>query len=125
MKDWVSQGETSVIDKPEYHFVIEEFRRGADQMLFIHLRVYVWQKSVFKEIIRNWKLFRECVTCPVFAICGSTDTETWEHFVSFLGFQFLMNIICENGEQRRLFVHNKEENNNERAIKLQHSRLNE
>jgi hypothetical protein len=123
--EWVPQGEISVIEKPEYHFVIEEWKKGEHQMLFLHLTVHKWSLSVFKEILRNWKLFRQCVQCPVFAIGGTDDTEKWERFVSTLGFLPLQNVICENGAERRLFIHsNKEKEHDERPIKPEHQRLN-
>jgi hypothetical protein len=104
---WVPQGETAVLDKPEYYFALEEFRRGEDQMVFVHITVRKWTVSVFKEILRNWKLFREYVTCPLYAIGGVEDLDKWETFVSRLGFKFLQDVICENGEHRRLFIHFK------------------
>lgn len=114
--NWTSLGETEGINKPEYHFAIEEFRCGEDQMVFLHLTVRKWSVSVAKEILRNWKLFRQCVTCPVFANGDGGDQVKWEAFVSLLGFQFLTNIICENGVERRLFVHCIKEKENERTV---------
>jgi hypothetical protein len=116
MDAWTSQGETEVINKPEYHFALEEFRRGKDQMVFLHLTVKKWNTDVAREILRNWKLFRQCVTCPVYAIGGTDDTEKWEKFVSLLGFKPLMPIVCENGAKRRLFMHTNKEKNNERSV---------
>ena len=115
---WKSQGETDVIIKPEYQFRIEEFRDGEDhQMVFLHLNVSSWTPTVAKEIIRNWKLFRQCVPCHVYGVCGEGDTAKWERFVSALGFQPLMNIVCENGQERRLFVHSINKNNkNEQPV---------
>lgn len=113
MIEWTCVGETPVIDKDEYYFAIEELRKGEDQMIFVHLLVYDHTVSIYKEILRNWHLFRQCVTCPVFAVAGVKDTVKWEKFVSRLGFQYLMDIYCENGEPRRLFVHyanNKKQN---------------
>lgn len=114
---WTSQGETVGIDKPEYRFTIEEFRCNEDQMVFMHLEVHKWSPSVAKEILRNWKLFRQCVRCPVFAYGGEGSVEKWVRFVSLLGFKFLTNIICENGEHRRLFVHYKQEEERANALK--------
>jgi hypothetical protein len=115
---WVLQDEVPVIDKDDYYFAIEEYRRGEDQMVFLHLTVHKWTPSVFKEILRNWKLFREYVTCPLYAIGGVEHPEKWEAFVSRLGFKFLIDVVCENGAKRRLFVHYKENNKaqNERQV---------
>jgi hypothetical protein len=106
---WTSK-ETEVINKDEYRFTVEEFKRGEDQMVFLHIDILKWTPSVFKELLRNWKFFREHVTCPLFAYAGA-DQETWEHFVTRLGFRFFQDVVCENGALRRLFVHTKENNN--------------
>ncbi len=113
-RDWIAQPEQIVHDKDEYHFAVEEFRCGEKQMLFLHLTIHKWSPSVYKEILRNWKLFREFVTCPVFATGGHvTDTLKWEHFVSRLGFKFLQDVVLENGAERQLFVHKKEQQEND------------
>lgn len=102
---WTPQGEVPIIDCPDYYFSLEEFRRGEDQMVFVHVNVYRWTASVFKEILRNWRLFRQHVVCPLFAVAGEDSSEKWERFVSRLGFKFHSNVVCENGAERRLFVH--------------------
>lgn len=111
--DWQAQEEITVLDTPDYYFAVEEFRRGADQMLFVHLTVHNWKVSVFKQIIQQFRAFREFVVCPLYAVAGVEDIEKWEAFVTYLGFKFLTNVICENGAERRLFIHIKE-------IKVQH-----
>lgn len=73
-------------------------------MLLAHIRVAHWSPSVFKSILREWKLFRTCVKAPIFA-CAEVDDDKWERFVSRLGFKFLHTVICNNGETRRLFLH--------------------
>lgn len=113
---WELQEEVSVIDKAEYYFALEEYRRGDDRMVFIHLCVHVWTPSVYKEVLRNWKMFRECVTCPLFAVAGVEDVAKWERFVTRLGFKFVSNVICENGAERRLFIHIKEQENNHEPL---------
>lgn len=106
--------EIPVIDKPEFYFAFDEFRRDNNVMLFVHLTVRKWCPSVFKEILATFRLFRQYVTCPLYAV-GKYDDAKWAKFVSRLGFQFHSNVICENGAERRLFVHQLE-NNNERKI---------
>jgi hypothetical protein len=111
MNAWVPQEEVTVHDKPEYFFALEEFRRsrasdaGTDQMVFLHLTVHEWKPSVFKEILRNWKIFRKHVTCPLYVVGGVEDVEKWEAFVSLLGFKPFIDVVLENGRSRRLFVH--------------------
>lgn len=108
MGQWRALEEVVLIDKAEYHFAVEEFRCKEDQMVFLHLTVHQWTPAVYKEILRNWKLFRECVTCPLYAVGDDKHPATWERFVSRLGFKPLMNVVCENGVERRLFIHLKE-----------------
>lgn len=108
--EWVPEEEVPILDTDNYYFALEEFRRGKDQMVFVHLTVHNWTPKVFKEIIKNWKLFRECVTCPLFALGGVEDQEKWEAFVKLLGFTPLQEVICENGAKRRLFIHIKNNN---------------
>lgn len=107
---WVPQEEVTVHDTDTYFFALEEFRRGEDQMVFLHLVVHEWKPSVFKEILRNWKLFRKHVTCPLYVVAGVEDVEKWEAFVSLLGFKPFIDVVLENGRPRRLFVHFKENN---------------
>lgn len=116
--DWKSQGEVVFNDSPGYHAALEEFRRGHDCMVFLHLTVWKKRASVYKEILRNWVIFRKHVTCPLYAVGGDVDQDKWEAFVSKLGFKFLTNVVCENGVSRRLFVHfiQEEKDANERYI---------
>jgi hypothetical protein len=87
----------------DWWFHIDEYKRGQDQFLLVHLRVKNWNLSTLKQIAREWKLFRQCVTAPLYAL-ADIDDDKWERFVTRFGFRFLCNIVCNNGEQRRLFV---------------------
>lgn len=106
---WQGQ-EIPVIDKPEYYFALDEFRKDEGQMIFVHLTIRKWSTATFKEIIRNFQLFRQCVTCPLFAV-GEVDDAKWAKFVSRLGFKFHSTVVCENGAERRMFVHQLENKN--------------
>lgn len=97
----------SVLDYPEYHFEIEELRRGSDQMLLAHIRVHKWTKEVFKDILTKWRVFRAHVTAPLFAFAEHED-DKWERFVRALGFKPLTDILCSDGSPRRLFIHVKD-----------------
>ncbi len=111
------------IDKPEYVFELEEMRNGDDQMVFAHIRVHEWSKAVLKQMLADFKAFREHVTCPLFAV-SEHDGDKWEHFISYFGFKFLQNVICENGEERRLFLNlpepTKANNNGSGAVLTGH-----
>lgn len=101
---WVPQGEVPIIDCPDYYWSLEEFRRGEDQMVFVHLTVRKWTPRVWRNLQHVWSLFRKCVVCPLWAV-SEDGTPKFEHFVSRLGFEFHSNVVCENGAERRLFVH--------------------
>jgi hypothetical protein len=97
----------SVLNYPEYHFEIEELKRGSEQMLLAHIRVHKWSKEVFKDIVTKWRVLRECVTAPLFAF-AEVDDDKWERFVRFLGFKPLSEVILTDGTPRRLFIHVKD-----------------
>lgn len=88
----------------DYWFDLEEYRRGQDTLLLAHLRFDRFTASILKRVKQQWSTFRKCVTAPVFAL-GEVDDEKWERFVSLLGFRFCKQVICLNGETRRLFLH--------------------
>lgn len=93
-----------IVSSPEYEAHIDEHRRGQDTFLLMHIRVHSFSPATFKKIKTQWRLLRQCVTAPLFAL-AEVDDEKWERFVSHLGFKFLQEVICENGESRRLFIH--------------------
>jgi hypothetical protein len=88
----------------DYWFEIDEYVRGGDQLLLAHIRVARWSPSVCKRIDKQWAIFRQCVTAPLFA-CGELDDDKWARFVSRLGFEPFQIVTCLDGEQRRLFIH--------------------
>lgn len=92
------------LDRPEYLFEIDEYRRGADQFLYAHLRVFKFSPSVMKRILAEWRAFRAIVAAPLFAI-GEVDDAKWERFVTHLGFEPAIEVVCLNGERRRMFRH--------------------
>jgi hypothetical protein len=88
----------------DYCFEIDEYRRGPDQMLLAHLRVFRWSPSVLKSLLKHWAQLRQCVKAPLFA-SGEVDDDKWRRFVTLLGFEPLEHVKCENGETRLLFIH--------------------
>lgn len=103
-----------MLDTPEYVFEVQEFKRGTDQMVFIHLHIHKWTLSVLKRICREFAVFRKCVDVPLYAI-AEWDDEKWAHFVSLFGFKFLNDVNCTDGKRRRLFIHLKDFEENERV----------
>lgn len=112
LDDWKSIDEHTVVDCPEYYCGLEEFRRGQDQMMFIHFTVHQWSKATLKKAKREFDLLRQCVTCPLYG-CGEVDDKKWESFVKLFGFQFLTDAICTDGKKRRVFIHIKDDDKNE------------
>src|SRR6187455_3003038 len=115
--DWKHIEEYTVVDCPEYYCGLEEFRRGDDQMMFIHMTVHQWSKAALTKAKREFKLLRQCVTCPIYS-CGpmypndEADVKKWESFVKLFGFKFLTNAMCTDGKQRRVFIHLTDDNKN-------------
>lgn len=91
----------------DYLFEIDEYRRGEEQMLFAHIRLFNFTPSVFKDLKRRWKIFRECVTAPLFASAENAD-DKWQRFVTSLGFKPLDKAICDDGNSRPIFIHVKD-----------------
>lgn len=94
-----------VVKHPEYWCEIDEYRRGDDQLLLGHIRFIKVSPSAFKRLLKEWRLLRQCVTAPIFAVCGEGSPEVWERFVAHLGFQpFGMEVECNNGALRQLYI---------------------
>jgi hypothetical protein len=87
-----------------YWFDLDEYRRGQDTFLLAHLRFDRFTPSIMRRVLREWSVFRKCVTAPLFAL-GEVDDEKWARFVSLLGFRFHQQVHCINGATRRLFIH--------------------
>lgn len=106
MSEFKFIGRTRVLDFDDYVFDIDEYRRGDEQRLTAHIAFENFNKTILKKVLREWHLFRQIVTAPLFAYCGGYDQDKWTAFVSLLGFEPTgTNIICNNGETRQLFIH--------------------
>lgn len=108
---WVKVGEQTVLDTPAYLWVLEEFRNGDAQMVFVHLTIRKWLRATFKELLAHWKLFREVVTCPIYA-CPDDDDDKFAQFAGLFGFKPISEAMCTDGKLRRIFVSLKENKNN-------------
>lgn len=103
--DWHSVREDIVLDHPEYQLSLEEYRRGEDQMVFIHLYVWKdWSAKLLKRFMHEWKILRKHVTCPLYA-CADIDDDKWSKFVQLFGFKPLSEAICTDGKTRRIYWH--------------------
>lgn len=90
---------------PEYDFDIDVYERASgEQFLLAHLLFHRWSPSVFKQVIREWRLFRDIVKTPLFA-CPKVDDERWVKFVTRTGWRYLQRVTCINGAERPLYIH--------------------
>lgn len=94
------------LTQPHYWFDIDEYRRGADQMLLAHLRFSKFSPTILRNALHDWALFREHVSAPVFAF-GEVEDAKFERFVSLFGFKPLGTNITIQGESRKLFLQAK------------------
>jgi hypothetical protein len=105
---WAYCGSHTVYDKPEYFFDLEEWRCGDRQMVFVHLLFHKWSPRVLRQALEDWRVFREHVACPLYAM-GQDDDDKWAKFVSLFGFKFLADgLACTDGRSRRIFYHAKD-----------------
>jgi hypothetical protein len=103
--EWSFIGRHRVINHHLYWFDIDEYRLGDQQFLLTHLSFHKFTPSVWKRVLREWKLFREIVTAPLYAVRDDGDVDKWEHFVSRLGFKPTGILLpCNNGQIRQLYI---------------------
>lgn len=97
---------TRVLDYDEYVFDLDEYRDGNHQYLTAHIAFEKFSPSILRRVLREWKVFRHCVTAPLYAYRDGGDFDKWFRFVSLLGFRPTgLFITCNNGERRQLFIH--------------------
>lgn len=104
---WSRANLWTVINRPEYHFQVEELRNedGA-QMIMIHLDVNEWSKTVLKQLIAEFKAFRECTDAPLFCTSPASDTK-WQKFISLFGWRYLLDMA----DGQKLYVSYKDTSN--------------
>lgn len=94
----------TVLDEPEYtaSYHVTDLGDGR-QMTFVHLDVYHMDKEILRRLDAQWQVFREHV--PVVLYCMSDDdSEVWAKFIQRFGFEFLHDVVCSDGNSRRIFV---------------------
>jgi hypothetical protein len=105
MDDWIRIGETIAIDNNEYELALEEFRRGDDQMVFIHLWVKKdWSLALLKRFKYEFGVLRQHIKCPLYAM-SEADDDKWSKFVTLFGFKPLSEALCTDGVSRRIYWH--------------------
>jgi hypothetical protein len=105
MDDFVFVRRYDALRTDDFLFEIDEYKRATgEQFLLAHILVHRWTPSVCKRIRQQWRVLRSFVTAPLFAL-PKTNDDRWRKFVGMLGFKPLHNVICNNGEERPLYVH--------------------
>jgi hypothetical protein len=118
--DWQHVATHIVVNCPEYRWELDEHRDPqGNQMMLAHISVFQFPPSLLKRMRETYLLFRQHVACPIFAVAGEIDDDKWERFISHFDFKYLTDVVCENGQKRRLFVSypsNKQEEKHERFL---------
>lgn len=97
-----------VYDCPAFTFDIDEYINDGEQMIFVHLLFHKWSAGAFKHFKHVLSVFRASVDCPLYAF-SKDQSDKFTRFAALMGFKPLpQHIVCENGEQRTLFVSHKD-----------------
>ena len=73
-------------------------------MFRVHLDVYYFDRSVLKRLHWAFDKYRPTLP-PILFAQPAEDSPLFERFVSRFGFKLLGDCWCEDGKNRRLFVH--------------------
>lgn len=86
--------------------LLDEYRDASgQQMLLAHLKVHRWSLGALKRIARNWSVFRQHITAPIYAT-PMVDDEKWRRFVTRMGWQSTgQQVLCHDGIERPLYIH--------------------
>ena len=89
----------------DYLIELDEYRRPSDhaQLMIAHMRVFRWAPSVLRRMIREWRLFRTVCHADIYA-SPQTDEPKWHKMVRAVGFEFLTQVICNDGLTRPLYI---------------------
>jgi hypothetical protein len=105
-QSWLEFAHHTVIDCPEYLFDLNEYQNDqGETRLVAHITIHKFTPSIFKRIKREWVIFRQSVTAPLFAWHGPGPFDKWLRFISCLGFRPTgSHITCNNGEVRQIYI---------------------
>jgi hypothetical protein len=97
-----------LVRKPEYVCELDEYRLpNGRQLLLGHLRFHTFNKTTFRQFLKEWSVIRSIVTAPIFVYAmEGDDVVKTEKFISRFGFR-PTNVLAptESGEMRRVFIH--------------------
>jgi hypothetical protein len=89
--EWYSVNRWALLDHPSHLWELEELRNGEAQMIFIHLNVRIWSKSVLRRLLAEFATLRSLIDVPIFATGPESQDEKFKRFVSLFGFKPLIN----------------------------------
>lgn len=94
-----------VVDNDNYCFEIEEFKRDDQQFLLAHIFFRKFSLKVLKHGLQTWRMFRRCVTAPIYAVRSDVEEHKWREFITLFGFVPTdIHLPCNNGNIRQLFI---------------------
>lgn len=91
-----------VIIRPDYIFYIEDFEGHQ----FMHCDVLNWNKTVFKELKKDWITFRELHGGSLYCV-KEEDTTGYLKFLKGLGFKYLKPMISLAGKEVHIYYWSK------------------
>lgn len=95
----------SVVKNEDYHFEVDEFRRGDDQLLLVHCRVFRWKPSVLKRMLLDWRFIRANVITQTVYCTGMNDDDKFRRWCRLFDFKLYLDAVpTDCGEPRSLYV---------------------
>lgn len=91
-----------VIIRPDYVFYIEDFEGYP----FMHCDVLNWNKTVFKELKKDWDTFTELHGGVLYCL-KENETTGYLKFIKSLGFKYLKPVISLSGKEVYIYYWGK------------------
>lgn len=107
--DWKKTNEWVAYECPEFVFELDEWRNGSAQMIFVHLWIKTWTKTVLKRCLEVFTAFRAVTDVPLYAM-GEEDDGKFERFAHLFGLTPLIDAVGTDGKSRRIFISVKDSN---------------
>jgi hypothetical protein len=72
-------------------------------MTFVHLDVYYWSPSVYRQLKDHWPIIRKRLPDIIFTQGNVSDQAKFDKFVQRFGWKPLVDCICTDGSNRPIF----------------------
>lgn len=93
----------------DFAFELDEYRDAqGHQMLLAHLKFTNWSPGALKRCIRDWRIFRQHITAPLFGSPMDHEgpaLDRWCRFVELMGWRPFTTVLCHDGIERPLYIH--------------------